>query len=203
MPRLLLPTFEQIEALHRKYAPTESVFELVFTHCRIVSDIAVQLAKKSGADVDSELVKVGCLLHDIGVYPLFDKNGVEIDTSKYITHGILGEEILQNEGFAERLCRFASHHTGAGITKKQIEENNLPLPDNDYLAETPEEELVMYADKFHAKTEPPVFNSHKFYTGYVARFGVEAEKSFAGLTEKFGKPELGPLLAKYGFDLRD
>ena len=159
MSSLTLPSASEIEALHRKYAPAESVFELVFTHCKIVSDIATQLAEKSGANVDIELVRVGCLLHDIGVYPLFDKNGAETDTSKYITHGVLGEEILQNEGFAEGLCRFASHHTGAGITKEQIIESNLPLPHNDYLAETPEEKLVMYADKFHSKIQPPAQTS--------------------------------------------
>ena len=198
-----LPTLDQIEALHKKYAPTENIFELVFTHCKVVSDIAMQLAEKSGAHVDIELVKAGCLLHDIGVYPLFDKNGVETDTSKYITHGVRGEDILQSEGFSVELCRFASHHTGAGITKKQIEANNLPLPLDDYLAETPEEALVMYADKFHSKVEPPVFNSHKFYTGYVTRFGTEAANSFARLTEKFGKPELESLMSRYGHGLRD
>jgi uncharacterized protein len=202
-PSLVLPTLDQIEALHKKYAPTERVFDLVFTHCKIVSDIATQMAEKSGANVDIELVKVGCLLHDIGVYPLFDKNGIEIDTSKYITHGVLGEEVLQSEDFAEELCRFASHHTGAGITKKQIEENDLPLPANDYLAETPEEELVMYADKFHSKIEPPVFNSYKFYAKYVGRFGVEAERSFAKLAEKFGRPDLRSLMSKYGQGLRN
>lgn len=200
---MTLPSISEIEALHRKYAPTESVFELVFTHCKVVSDIATQLAEKSGINVDIELVKVGCLLHDIGVYPLFGKNGVETDTSKYITHGVRGEEILQTEGFVEKICRFASHHTGAGITKEQILENNLPLPHNDYLAETPEEELVMYADKFHSKIVPPVFNSHKFYAEYVARFGVEAVNSFASLTQKFGKPDLEPLMSKYGHTIRD
>lgn len=79
MSSLTLPSASEIEALHRKYAPTESVFELVFTHCKIVSDIATQLAEKSGTNVDIELVRVGCLLHDIGVYPLFDKKGVETD----------------------------------------------------------------------------------------------------------------------------
>lgn len=61
----------------------------------------------------------------------------------------------------------------------------------------------MYADKFHSKIEPPVFNSHKFYTEYIARFGVDAEKSFASLTEEFSKPDLEPLMSKYGHDLRD
>lgn len=203
MSNLVLPTLNEIEALHRRYAPTDDIFDLVFTHCKIVSDIATQLAETSGTNVDVELVKVGCLLHDIGVYPLFDENGVERDTSQYITHGIRGEEILQKEGFSEAVCRFASHHTGAGITKTQIIEKNLPLPHHDYLAETPEEELVMYADKFHSKTEPPFFNSHQYYTQYTARFGADSVKSFADLTNKFGKPDLQGLVSKYGYALRN
>lgn len=203
MVDLELPTIEQIEQLHKKYAPTERVFGLVFTHCEIVSDIALELARESNLSLDIELVKVGCLLHDIGVYPLFDKNGIEIDTSKYITHGVRGEKILQKEGYSEFLCRFASHHTGAGITKEQIVQNDLPLPHNDYLAETPEEELVMYADKFHSKTDPPYFNSHRYYTEYTARFGDVSINSFADLTHKFGKPKLDKLVAKYGHALRD
>ncbi len=36
---------------------------------------------------------------------------------------------------------------------------NLPVPPADYLAETPEERLVMYADKFHSKSHPGRFLS--------------------------------------------
>lgn len=199
---MLLPTVEEIEALHRKYAPMSEVFELVWTHCQIVGDIALQLAQTSGSNVDLELVKIGCLLHDIGVYPLFDGNGFEANPREYITHGIRGEEILKNEGFSEALYRFASHHTGAGLTKAQIIEQDLPLPHQDFLAETPEEKLVMYADKFHSKTEPPCFNSYDYYASHVTRFGDEASASFAALTAGFGKPDLTPLIAVYGHDLR-
>lgn len=202
MSNFILPTLEEIETLHRKYAPTNDVFDLVFTHCNIVSEIAAQLAGTSDVNVDVELVRVGCLLHDIGVYPLFDEDGAERDTSQYITHGVRGKEILQKEGFPETICRFASHHTGTGITKAQIIERNLPLPHHDYLAETPEEKLVMYADKFHSKTEPPFFNSHEYYTRYTARFGADSVKSFADLTSMFGKPKLQELVSKYGYTLR-
>lgn len=197
-----LPTIEEIEALHHKYAPDQKVFELVWTHCRIVGDIALQLAQNSGVEVDSILVRVGCLLHDIGVYSLYGEDGFE-NAKDYITHGIRGEEVLKSEGFPETIWRFASHHTGAGITKEQIVANNLPLPREDFLAETPEEELVMYADKFHSKSKPPYFNTHEYYTDYVTRFGEEASANFAALTEKFGKPDLAPLIAQYGHELRD
>jgi uncharacterized protein len=200
---LALPSAQAIEALHRKYALTDEVFKLVFTHCQIVRDIALQLAQRSGLEINTPLTEVGCLLHDIGVYPLFDSIGKEREGSAYITHGIRGEEILRREGFPEVLCRFASHHTGAGITKAQIIQRQLPLPPNDYLAETPEEQLVMYADKFHSKTNPPYFNSHAYYTNYVARFGEESVKSFAGLTSKFGLPDLRALAKHYKHTLRD
>lgn len=196
------PTVQEIEALHRSHAPNEEVFELVWTHCRIVGDIALQLAQSSGVELDIQLVKAGCLLHDIGVYSLFDESGFE-NVKDYITHGVRGEEILKYEGFNETIWRFASHHTGAGITKEQIVRSNLPLPHQDFLAETPEEELVMYADKFHSKTEPPYFNSHEYYTDYVARFGEASSASFAALTAKFGKPDLAPLIAQYGHELRE
>ena len=50
----------------------------------------------------------------------------------------------------------ASHHTGVGLTAEQILHRKLPLPAVDLLAETVEEELVMYADAFHTKSVPPV-----------------------------------------------
>jgi uncharacterized protein len=101
------------------------------------------------------------------------------------------------------MWRFASHHTGTGISKDEIIARNLPLPHQDYFAETPEEELVMYADKFHSKKEPPVFNSHELYSDYVTRFGEEPCARFAALTAKFGKPDLAPLIAEYGHAVRD
>ena len=47
---------------------------------------------------------------------------------------------------------FAKRHTGAGLTKKEIIEQELPLPQQDFLPETTEEKLICYADKFFSKT---------------------------------------------------
>ena len=196
-----LPTIAEVEALHRKYAPTEEVFQLVWTHCCIVHDIALQLAQSSPVSLDLELVTLGSLLHDIGVYSLFSSSGFE-STEDYVTHGIRGEEILKNEGFSETIYRFASHHTGSGLSKKQIMERNLPLPHRDFMAETPEEQLVMYADKFHSKTKPPSFNSYEYYANFITQYGEEPTAGFAALTAMFGKPDLAPFIAKYGHELR-
>lgn len=197
-----LPTLKQIEDLHRKYALSDAGFDLVFTHCKIVCEIAEQCITKKQLAVDVELVKVGCLLHDIGVYELLDKDGKDREDIHYITHGIRGEAVLKKEGFPEMIWRFGSHHTGVGLTKIDITSQNLPLPVQDYEAETIEEELVMYADKFHSKVTPPCFNTFEYYKQSVAKFGQDKSEKFAQMADKFGVPDLDPLIAKYGHAVR-
>ncbi|HEU4966342.1 MAG TPA: HD domain-containing protein [Candidatus Saccharimonadales bacterium] len=193
---------QDIEALHRKYAPTDAVFALVFTHSTIVADIAAQLIARNTFTMDAELVRVGCLLHDIGVYALYDNKGNERIGLSYITHGIRGEEILKKEGFPEPIWRFASHHTGVGLSRRDVEEQNLPLPVADYVPHTIEERLIMYADKFHSKTSPPFFNTFEWYKQYVVRFGDDKATTFARMGHDFGIPDLGPFIKKYGHQVR-
>lgn len=198
-----LPTLEQIKALHHKYALSDAGFDLVFTHCKIVCEIAEQCIAKKQLAVDVELVKVGCLLHDIGVYELLDREGKEREDIPYITHGVRGEAILKKEGFPETIWRFGSHHTGVGLTKQAIISGNLPLPAQDYLADTLEEALVMYADKFHSKDVPPCFNSFEWYKKHAAQFGESNAAKFEKMGHDFGVPDLAPLVAKYGHQIRN
>ncbi|MGB4758460.1 MAG: HD domain-containing protein [Candidatus Saccharimonadales bacterium] len=198
-----LTSLQAITDLHKKYAPAAAVYELVHTHCKAVWDIALQLIDANDLAVDRGLVKLGCMVHDIGVYELYDKHGNELRELHYITHGTRGEEILRREGFPETICRFASHHTGVGLTAQDILKSNLPIPLQDYLAETPEEALVMYADKFHSKSRPPHFNSYAYYKQYVLRFGKQKAAAFESLRRQFGMPDLNPLAKKYGHELQD
>lgn len=196
--RQMLPTFEEIRALHKRLAPTKEAFELVFTHSKIVSEIAnALLLAKNVPGIDVKFVEVGCLLHDIGVYELY-KDGV-LNEKRYITHGIEGYGILKSEGFDEAICRIASHHTGVGLSREDIRSQNLPLPDEDLLAETVEERLVMYADKFHSKT--PKFNSFESYSNQVNRFGADKVVAFHKLAEEFGIPSLENVSQKYNHPL--
>lgn len=188
--------------LHHKYAPSDDVFDLVVVHCRIVQDIALQLIRDNDLKINTELVSIGAFIHDIGVHSLFQANGKLKDNANYITHGILGEKILRSEGFPEEICRFASNHTGVGLTKKDIKLQNLPLPNQDYVAHTDEELLVMYADKFHSKTSPPYFNSYEWFKNDIKKFGEDKSILFQEMADKFGKPDLEFLKNKYGFDIR-
>ena len=188
-----IPTENEIKLLHEKHAPNIEAFNRVFTHCLIVWDIAKAIIESNQLDVNAELVKAGCLLHDVGVYSLYRDNW--FDEDMYITHGIVGYQILKDEGYGEQICRIASHHTGVGLSRNDIKQQGLPLPDEDYLAETIEEELVMYADKFHSKQ--PRFNSYDGYKNTVSKFGDDKVKRFEELASQFGTPSLQLLADKY------
>lgn len=203
-----IPSGKEIRALHEKHAPTPEAFHTVYTHCLIVAEIARQLADRNGKgngsanegggqDPDPELVRAGALLHDIGVYRLYDDAG-RLDHANYLRHGVLGQELLEREGFSEAITRFASHHTGVGLTKDDVVRQGLPLPPGDYLAETEAERLVMYADKFHSKSDPPAFLTAGAYAARVRRFGADKVTAFTGLRQRFGEPDLGALAARYG-----
>jgi len=192
-----VPVDEEILALHEKHAPTAAALDSVYTHCLIVCGIAEQLRVRSGAGLDLALIRAGSLLHDVGVYRLYDDAG-QPDHASYIRHGLLGYQLLREEGLPEELCRFASHHTGMGLTKDDVIRQRLPLPPADYLAETGEEELVMYADKFHSKTSPPALLTAGAYAASVRRFGADKVAAFEAMRARFGDPDLAPFASAYG-----
>ncbi|MGC4870067.1 HD domain-containing protein [Micromonospora sp. DT53] len=194
--RVSLPTDEQIRALHERFAPTADAFDLVYTHCQIIWAVAEQLLGEYPVPLDADLVRVGSLLHDIGVYRLYDAAG-QLDHGKYVRHGILGHTMLRELGFPEVVSRFCSHHTGVGLTREDVLQQGLPLPARDYTADTGEEQLVMYADKFHSKTTPPTFLTANSYAASVRRFGDDKVDRFAAMIKRFGEPDLPSLSRRY------
>jgi uncharacterized protein len=191
-----IPSDAEIRALHEKHAPTREAFDLVHTHCEIVCAIAERLLD----GLDAALVRAGALLHDIGVYRLYE--GGELDHSRYIRHGMLGHDLLAEEGFPEPLRRFCSCHVGVGLTSEDVRRAGLPLPVADYLPESGAERLVMYADKFHTKSTPPTFVTADAYAVDVRRFGADKPAAFAALRREFGEPDLAPLAEAYGHAVR-
>ena len=200
----MLPTDEQIRKLHQKYAHSKADFDLIYTHCKVIDAIATQLINVNPSiTIDRDLVHVGCMLHDIGAYDVLE-NGKFV---RGVRHGILGEEILQNEGFPEIISRIASHHTGVGLTKKDVQDQNLPMPVADYTAQTDEERLIMYADKFHSKsnppTEPPYFCTFEWYRDSISRLGSDKAAKFDALAELFSKPDLVALSNQFNYSIKD
>lgn len=195
-----IPTDEEIRALHEKYAPTRRTFDLIYTHSNIVCALAEQVIDRRQLPLDIDLVRAGSLLHDIGVYRLYGPSG-ELDHAGYVRHGVLGYELLHDLGFPDAICRFCSCHIGMGLSRDDVIRQGLPLPVDDYLAKSREEELVMFADKFHSKTTPPAFLTPSSYTRKVQRFGEDKAATFTSLLERFGEPDLGLLMDTYGHAL--
>ncbi|HEX3713264.1 MAG TPA: HD domain-containing protein [Trebonia sp.] len=191
-----IPADQEILELHQRHAPTAAALELVYTHCQIVGAVAGQLLAASGFAANAALVRAGCLLHDVGVYPLYDEAG-RLDHANYIRHGVLGYQLLRAEGLPEVICRFASHHTGVGLTRDDVVRQELPVPPADYLADTAEETVVMYADKFHTKSTPPAFLTADAYAASVGRYGPDKAAAFAAMRAALGEPDLAPLAAAY------
>jgi uncharacterized protein len=192
-----IPGVQEIRALHEKHAPSRAAFDLVYPHCVIVCGIAEQLLARSDLDLDADLVRAGSLLHDIGVYRLYDAAGQEL-VAPYLRHGLLGHELLAEEGLPEAICRFASRHTGMGLSREDVRRQGLPLPAGDYLAESGEEQLVMYADKFHSKTDPPALVTAAAYAASIRRFGEDKAATFAAMRGRFGEPDLTPFTGRPG-----
>jgi uncharacterized protein len=189
----VIPTPDEIRALHQEVAPSAEAFDLVHTHCEIVWAIASQLIEARGLAVDAELVRAGCLLHDVGVYLL---NG-----SAYVRHGVLGEELLLARGYPAAIARFCAHHTGVGISRDDVVRQALPLPVADYLADSGEERLLMYADKFHSKTTPPVFVTATTYAKSVSVFGAGPAARFSAMVTEYGEPDLTALARRFGHEV--
>jgi uncharacterized protein len=101
----MIPTDTTIEQLHKKYAPNAHVFDLVYTHCKIVCEIAEWCVAQKGIAVDIELLRAACLLHDIGTYVLFDAEGHVENQRLYPLHAIIGAKIIADEGFDARIAQ--------------------------------------------------------------------------------------------------
>lgn len=162
-------TEKKVHELHKKHAQNKEIFDRVWDHSQIVKEIAVLICeklKKNQIKVDTELVKIGALMHDIGVYKYLP--------NEYVKHGEIGYKILKEEQWGEQIARFSLVHIGVGIGK------NIPV--------TLEEEIVAYADNFHSKGETRLF-SHKEQREKLEKFDKENGIILKRFKEKFGVPK--------------
>jgi len=144
-------TYQQI--IDKYYPAGTRRRDIYLKHCRQVADEALTIAKRKHLMLDESDIETAAMLHDIGIF-LTDADGIDCHGSEpYIRHGILGAELLRENGFDEKFARVAERHTGAGISPEDIDELNLPLPKNKVMMpETELEKLICYADKFYSKS---------------------------------------------------
>lgn len=139
-------------ALLKKYfASSPEAYEIVFEHSRMVADKSLSIAREIGDPIlDLRFIEDAAMLHDIGVSrthaPKISCHG----RAPYLSHGILGREILDGEGFHAHAL-VCERHIGVGITVEDIETQQLRIPKRDMTPVTLEEKIICFADLFYSK----------------------------------------------------
>ncbi len=169
-----------------KYYPEHNrLREILVTHSTMVMRRALKICDAHPElHLDRSFIIEAAMLHDIGIIrcnaPAIECFGTE----PYICHGRIGAEMLRTEGFPHH-ARVCERHTGAGLTAADIVSRNLPLPHQDFLPETQEEQLICYADKFYSKTHPEREKSYEHARLSLAKFGEEGLARFQKWKELF------------------
>jgi uncharacterized protein len=142
-----------VDTVIKKYYPTNSkAYYILKKHSEIVAHKAVSIAKRvKYLNPDITFIRKAALLHDIGIYFVYAPKIGCYGKEPYVKHGVLGRELLEKEGL-EGYALVSERHIGVGITKKEIREKKLSLPERDMLPITTEEEIVALADKFFSKS---------------------------------------------------
>jgi uncharacterized protein len=84
-----------------------------------------------------------------------------------------------------------------GIARQQVIDQGLPLPPEDYLPRTLEQEIVMYADKFNSKSNPPSFITQERQSKRAARFGEDNLLRWRALVDRYGVPDIIGMAERY------
>ncbi|MEW6738628.1 MAG: HDIG domain-containing metalloprotein [Nitrospirota bacterium] len=103
-------------------------------HCVKVAEKALEIAERTGANLDMEIVGRGALFHDLGKAKTHE-----------IEHGKIGAEIGRKIGLPEAVTDIMEKHIRGGLTEEEAKE--LKLPVKDYTLKTLEEKIVIYADR--------------------------------------------------------
>ena len=162
---------DYLSIINKYYPENDELRQLLVKHSRQVADRCLQIAKKHRElPVDVQFLEEAAMLHDIGICrcnaPSIHCHGTE----PYIRHGVLGGEMLRQEGF-ERHARVCERHTGTGLPG--------------YEPETLEEQIVCYADKFYSKSAPDHVRSVLETAQSLEKFGHEGVKKFLAWSERF------------------
>ncbi|MDE6548023.1 MAG: HDIG domain-containing protein [Muribaculaceae bacterium] len=172
--------------LNKYYEEGTALLDLLLTHSEMVARKALDVAEAAKLNIDKDFVYQAAMLHDIGIFKC-DASGIYCyGTEPYIRHGIIGGELLRQEGADEAYARVCERHTGSGLTAKEIAETGMPLPHMDFLPETLEEKLICYADKFFSKSgDPREEKSLDRVRKSMAKFGPDSLARFDALHALF------------------
>jgi uncharacterized protein len=103
-------------------------------HCIKVAEKALEIALRTGLNLDMELVGRGALFHDLGKA-----------VTHAIEHGKIGAEMGSDLGLPAVITDIMEKHIRGGLSEEEAVELGLPV--KDYALKTIEEKIVIYADR--------------------------------------------------------
>ena len=165
------------DIIYHFYPHDTALRRLLILHSEKVRDKAFAILEEARRNnpstdllcIDEQLVNDGALLHDLGIGRTYGP-GIHCEGNEpYICHGIIGARMLRDlidenrclkfsvaPERLEQIARICERHTGAGLSMRDIVNQNLPItPPRDLVPETLEEKLVCLADKFYSKSGDP------------------------------------------------
>lgn len=165
--------------LIEKYYPADSTgYRILVNHSRSVADKALAIARMHPEmQLDLTFVEEAALLHDIGVFKCNAPTIGCYGDAPYICHGYLGAELMRAEGFP-RHALVCERHTGTGLSLQMIEEQQLPLPHQDFRPVSLEEQLICFADKFFSKTKLDREKPIEKIKNSLSKYGEETIRQF-------------------------
>ncbi len=183
---------DPLEIIEYFYFEDTPLRRMLLTHSMQVRDKALAILAGSGLRLDVQLVAAGAVLHDIGIGACRAPGIGCVGTEPYIVHGVIGAAMLREYGAAhgvdlEACARICERHTGSGLTAADIRSQSLPLPERDYLPETPEEKLVCLADKFFSKSGDMREKSPDRIRRSMRKFGPDSVARFDAMCDLFGQ----------------
>ena len=116
-------------ALVNAGCPNEAV-----QHSLEVARKALEIASRVKIPVDKHLLARGAIFHDLGKARTY---GME--------HGEIGAKMAEDLGLEEAIRQIILKHIRGGLTEAEARELGLPV--RDYTLRTPEEKIVIYADR--------------------------------------------------------
>lgn len=167
------------ELIDKHYAAQPLLLEVLLTHsCQVAARALKVCTERKDLLLDTQFVVDASLLHDVGII-FCQANSIHCHgTEPYMKHGLLGGALLRREGVDERYARVCERHTGAGLTQKDVEQQRLPLPKQDWMPETLEEKLICYADNFYSKSRLDHCKSPEQVLATLRHFGAEGAARF-------------------------
>jgi uncharacterized protein len=183
------------DAVIRHFYPEDTPLRrLLLRHSTQVRDKALAILALPSCpplELDLRLVSAGAMLHDIGILQCHAPTILCEGSRPYIAHGVIGAEMLRAYGQANGLdmtpfARICERHTGAGITAQEVRDQHLPIPERDYLPETPEEKIVCLADKFFSKSGDMQEKPASKVRRSLEKFGPDTVARFDALCRLFG-----------------